>query len=146
MTSELNILEVKLLSENAKPPFRATSGSAGYDLYSPHEQPITILPRTRRLIDLEISIAIPIGYYGRIAPRSSLSLKGIDVAGGVIDSDYRGHLGVILINNSDQEFIVKQGDRIAQLIIEKICTPEVIVVEELTETTRGEGGWGSTGK
>jgi dUTP pyrophosphatase len=89
---------------------------------------------------------IPSEYYGRIAPRSSLAWKNhIDVGAGVIDEDYRGPIGVVLFNHSSEEFKITQGDRIAQLIITKIITPDVIVVEDLDDTVRGIGGFGSTG-
>jgi len=138
------VLQVKKLSEHAQIPRRGTSGAAGYDLFAAVST--TILPGHRQLISTDISMAIPPGNYGRIASRSSLALKGIDVAGGVVDSDYRGCVGVILVNNSKVEFVVERGNRIAQIIIEKIITPDVEVVDELSDTQRGEGGWGSTGK
>eukprot|EP01120_Amphizonella_sp_Union-15-10_P000134 TRINITY_DN10163_c0_g1_i2.p1 TRINITY_DN10163_c0_g1~~TRINITY_DN10163_c0_g1_i2.p1 ORF type:complete len:133 (-),score=34.83 TRINITY_DN10163_c0_g1_i2:3-401(-) len=96
----------------------------------------------------DIALEIPEGHYGRIASRSSLALKHLNVGGGVIDSDYRGNLGVILFNHGDKPFTISRGDRIAQLILEKISTPEVFVVgdeESLEETQRGENGFGSTG-
>jgi dUTP pyrophosphatase len=89
---------------------------------------------------------VPPGTYGRVAPRSGLAWKhSIDVGAGVIDEDYRGNVGVILFNLSDVDFEVKEGDRIAQLVLEKIVTPEVEEVEELDESARGAGGFGSTG-
>ena len=100
----------------------------------------------RALIHTEIAIAVPEGYYGRIAPRSGLALQcGIDVGGGVIDADYRGEVGVILFNHSDEDYHVKQGDRIAQLILEKIICPAIEQVDQLDETQRQTGGFGSTG-
>lgn len=91
-------------------------------------------------------MSLPFGQYGRIAPRSGLAYKnGIDVLAGVIDADYRGDVGVILLNTGDSDFIIKDGDRIAQIIIEKIDMCELIVVEDLGITDRGEGGFGSTG-
>ena len=93
-----------------------------------------------------ISVAIPEGCYGRIAPRSGLAVKRfIDVGAGVIDADYRGEIGVVLFNHSDEDFVVKPGDRIAQLILEKIETPTVKEAEELPDTKRGTDGFGSTG-
>ena len=93
-----------------------------------------------------MSISFPAGLYARIAPRSGLALKkSIDVGAGVVDSDYRGEVGVILFNHGDQDFEVKMGDRIAQLILEKIDTPVVEEVQGLEETVRGSGGFGSTG-
>lgn len=97
-------------------------------------------------IKTDIATAIPSGYYGRVAPRSGLAWKNsIDVGAGVIDEDYRGNVGVILFNHSDVDFKVARGDRIAQLLLEKIITPEVVVVDELVDTERGDGGFGSTG-
>lgn len=91
-------------------------------------------------------MAIPSGYYGRVAPRSGLAVKHfIDVGAGVIDEDYRGPLGVVLFNHGQNDFAVKKGDRIAQLLLEKIATPDIEVVEDLDETERGAGGFGSTG-
>ncbi|XP_016177828.2 deoxyuridine 5'-triphosphate nucleotidohydrolase, partial [Arachis ipaensis] len=104
-----------------------------------------ILARGKALVATDLSISIPEGTYARIAPRSGLALKhSIDVGAGVIDADYRGPVGVILFNHSDVDFEVKVGDRVAQLILEKIVTPDVVEVEDLDSTVRGEGGFGST--
>ena len=93
-----------------------------------------------------IAIACPTGTYGRVAPRSGLAVKKfIDTGAGVIDADYRGEVGVVLFNFSDQDFSVKVGDRIAQLVLEKICMVPAIEVETLSDTERGSGGFGSTG-
>lgn len=125
-------------------PTRASVLSAGYDLSSAIETKIPA--RGRVLVPTDLSIAIPEGTYARIAPRSGLALKhAIDVGAGVIDADYRGPVGVILFNHSDVDFEVKAGDRIAQMILEKIITPEVMEVEDLDSTLRGEAGFGSTG-
>lgn len=98
------------------------------------------------MVKTDIQIEVPFGTYGRVAPRSGLAWKNfIDVGAGVIDQDYRGNVGVILFNHSDVDFDVKKGDRIAQLICESIVYPNVVQSESLTETTRGEGGFGSTG-
>ncbi len=94
----------------------------------------------------DIQIELPTGCYGRVAPRSGLAAKNfIDVGAGVIDEDYRGNVGVVMFNHADQEFEVKKGDRIAQLICEQIFYPEIEQVEELSTTERGAGGFGSTG-
>ncbi|MCL7031396.1 hypothetical protein MKW94_029975 [Papaver nudicaule] len=137
-------LRVKKLSENAVLPSRGSSLSAGYDLSSAAE--MVVPGRGKALIPTDLSIAVPQGTYARVAPRSGLTWKhSIDVGAGVIDADYRGPVGVILFNHSDVDFHVKMGDRVAQLIIEKIITPEVEEVEDLDSTVRGSGGFGSTG-
>lgn len=136
--------KVKKLSEKAVLPTRGSSLSAGYDLSSAVDSKVPA--RGKALIPTDLSIAVPEGTYARIAPRSGLAWKhSIDVGAGVIDADYRGPVGVILFNHSDVDFEVKLGDRIAQLIIEKIVTPEAMEVEDLDDTVRGEGGFGSTG-
>ena len=137
-------LLVKALNSNAKIPSRGSSKAAGYDLSSAEN---AIVPaRGRKMIKTGIAIGIPQGHYGRVAPRSGLTLKnGIDVGAGVIDEDYRGEVCVILFNHSDEDFIVNIGDRIAQLILEKISTPDVEVVNSLESTEREFSGFGSTG-
>ncbi|KAJ9166103.1 hypothetical protein P3X46_020895 [Hevea brasiliensis] len=140
----ITLFGVKKLSEKAILPSRASPLSAGYDLSSATETKVPA--RGKALIPTDLSIVIPEGTYARIAPRSGLAWKhSIDVGAGVIDADYRGPVGVILFNHSDVDFEVKVGDRIAQLIIEKIMTPDVVEVEDLDATLRGEGGFGSTG-
>ncbi|XP_028770133.1 deoxyuridine 5'-triphosphate nucleotidohydrolase-like [Neltuma alba] len=143
-TTVVPFLRVKKLSDKAVLPSRASSLSAGYDLSSAVETKVPA--RGKALVATDLSIAIPEGTYARIAPRSGLAWKhSIDVGAGVIDADYRGPVGVILFNHSDADFEVKIGDRIAQLIIERIMTPEVEEVQDLDSTARGEGGFGSTG-
>ncbi|KAG2666637.1 hypothetical protein I3843_15G071500 [Carya illinoinensis] len=135
---------VKKLSKKAILPSRGSPLSAGYDLSSATE--VKVPARGKALVSTDLSIAVPEGTYARVAPRSGLAWKhSIDVGAGVIDADYRGPVGVILFNHSDIDFEVKAGDRIAQLIIEKIMTPEVTEVEDLDATARGDGGFGSTG-
>ena len=137
-------LLVKLLSPEAKLPTRGSNDAAGYDLYSCEK--IILEPGTRKLVNTGISIAIPsTGMYARIAPRSGLSVKGLDIGAGVIDSDYRGPIKALLINNSNIPFQVNIGDRMAQLILEQIENPECILVDELPETERASKCWGSTG-
>ncbi|CUA76391.1 dUTP pyrophosphatase [Rhizoctonia solani] len=137
-------LLIKRLSDKAKLPTRGSALAAGYDLYSAEQK--VIPARDKALVDTEISIAVPVGTYGRVAPRSGLASKFmIDTGAGVIDADYRGKVFVLLFNHSDKDFQVEEGDRIAQLIIEKIQTPEVMEVQDLEETLRGAGGFGSTG-
>ncbi|KAF9268214.1 dUTP pyrophosphatase [Marasmius fiardii PR-910] len=143
-SSIIQNLLVKRHSPKAKLPTRGSAFSAGYDLYSAEAK--TIAARGKALVDTQISIAVPPGHYGRVAPRSGLASKFmIDTGAGVIDADYRGNVFVLLFNLSDQPFEVAEGDRIAQLIIEKIHTPEIIEVQDLEATVRGAGGFGSTG-
>lgn len=143
-----NQLRVKRLSETAQLPKTCSSGAAGFDLFADNENVVTIPPHGKALIPTNISIAVPIGYYGRIAPRSSLAWKHhIDVGAGVIDSDYRGPVGIVLFNlSNDTSFDVQHGDRVAQLILERIVLPEIVDVQDLDNTARGAGGFGSTGK
>jgi dUTP pyrophosphatase len=142
-------IKIKKVNPLAKVPSRANPTDAGADLFSVVHD--FIPPLTRKLIKTGISIEIPESpikrYYGRIAPRSGLAFKnGIDVLAGVIDSGYRGELGVVLFNSDkDKEFEIKIGDRIAQLIIEAHYNFEFEEVLDLSETERGEGGFGSTG-
>ncbi|ORX91721.1 dUTP diphosphatase [Basidiobolus meristosporus CBS 931.73] len=145
-TERIPSLKVKLLSDKAKAPARGSSGAAGYDLFSAED--VVMEPQTRAVVKTDISIHVPPGTYGRVAPRSGLAVKNfIDVGAGVVDEDYRGNLGVVLFNfNKEESFKISVGDRIAQLVLEKIVTPEVQVVEDLEETVRGAGGFGSTGK
>ena len=138
------ILKVQKLSNNAALPKRSTDGAAGYDLCA--SQDCTIPVGGKGLVKTGLSISFPIGLYARIAPRSGLALKKfIDVGAGVVDSDYRGEVGVVLFNHGDQDFEVKMGDKIVQLILEKIDTPPVEEVQGLDSTVRGSGGFGSTG-
>jgi dUTP pyrophosphatase len=136
---------VKKLSPNASLPVRATPRAAGYDLFA--SASLEIPSRGKALVPTDISICIPHGTYARIAPRSGLAHKHfIDVGAGVIDEDYRGPVGVILFNFGEQSFQVQQGDRIAQLILERIESEATVEeVQELPDTERGEGGFGSTG-
>ena len=138
------VLRVKKLNEKAIIPTKGSTSAAGYDLYSSEEK---IVPsRGKELIKTSISIAVPPGNYGRIAPRSGLAWKNfIDTGAGVIDCDYRGELMVLLFNHSENDFQVKYGDRVAQLIIEKITETKIEETEDLDSTSRGIGGFGSTG-
>jgi dUTP pyrophosphatase len=137
-------LLVKRLSDKAKLPTRGSAFAAGYDIYASKDT--TVPARGKVLVDTDISIAVPLGTYGRIAPRSGLASKNfIDTGAGVIDADYRGQVKVLLFNHAETDYEVKQGDRIAQLVLERIYTPEVQEVEELEVSIRGAGGFGSTG-
>jgi len=146
-----HILQFAKLSEFATIPTRGSIDSAGYDLYAAYDAVIPV--GHRKLIKTDIQIAVPSGCYARIAPRSGLAFKhGIDVGAGVVDADYRGNVQVLLFNldfmnqAEKPEFHVKKGDRIAQLVIEKIAMLELKECETLTVTDRGAGGFGSTGK
>ncbi|XP_021262988.1 deoxyuridine 5'-triphosphate nucleotidohydrolase, mitochondrial isoform X1 [Numida meleagris] len=133
------------LSENACAPSKGSARAAGYDLYSAYDY--VIPPMEKAVVKTDIQIALPSGCYGRVAPRSGLAAKHfIDVGAGVIDEDYRGNIGVVLFNFGKETFEVKKGDRIAQLICERIFYPELEEVQALDDTERGEGGFGSTGK
>jgi len=127
-------------------PARAEPGAAGYDLSACEDK--IIPPGTWNKVDTGIAVEFPSDCYGRVAPRSGLAFKkGVQVGAGVIDSSYRGTIQVILFNHGTEELVVHVGDRIAQLIFEKIYTPELAEVNygQLGETQRGEGGFGSTG-
>jgi dUTP pyrophosphatase len=145
MYREILQINVKKLSENATIPTQGTSFAAGYDLYAAEDA--VVVCGTRKLIKTNISMEITPGYYGRIAPRSGLAYKnGIDVLAGVIDSDYRGDIGVILYNTDKNiDFTVKKGDRIAQIIFEACYTATLNNVDNLDNTLRQAGGFGSTG-
>ena len=137
-------LLVKKLVEHAIVPRRATEMAAGYDISASEDAKIP--SRGRAAVPTGVSIGLPEGTYGRIAPRSGLAYKfGIDVLAGVIDRDYRSEIFCILYNSGEHPFNIQRGDRIAQLIIEKIETPDVALVLDLDETERGDGGFGSTG-
>ena len=124
--------------------FSGSKWAAGYDLYSAYD---SVIPSQGKVIaKTDISIRVPDGTYGRVAPRSGLSAKHhIDVGAGVIDQDYTGNVGVVLFNHAAADFEIKKGDRVAQLICEKIEYPEIEEVKTLGITERGEGGFGSTG-
>ena len=143
-------LQIKPLDPqiNSDSLFYATSGSAGIDLRANNKSDIVIRPGESKLIPTGIAIALPVGYEAQIRPRSGLALKsGITVLNtpGTIDSDYRGEIGVILINHSTQEFTVTAEMRIAQMVIARYEKAEIEFVTELSDTARGEGGFGSTG-
>jgi dUTP pyrophosphatase len=145
MYREILQINVKKLSENAITPTQGTNFAAGYDLYAAEDA--LVICGSRKLIKTNISMEITPGYYGRIAPRSGLAYKnGIDVLAGVIDSDYRGDIGVILYNTDKNiDFTIKKGDRIAQIIFEACYTVTLNNVENLDNTLRQAGGFGSTG-
>lgn len=129
-------------------PAYATPQSAGMDLRANIEDPITLRPLERRIVPTGLYIALPEGYEAQVRPRSGLALKhGITVLNspGTIDSDYRGEIGVLLINLSDTPFVINAGERIAQMVVARHEQAELIEVEELDDTERGAGGYGHTG-
>ena len=129
-------------------PAYATPQSAGMDLRATLDAPITLHPMERRLIPTGLHIALPEGYEAQVRPRSGLALKhGLTVLNtpGTIDADYRGEIGVVLINLSQEDFVINDGERIAQMVIARHEQGDFVVVEELDETERGEGGYGHTG-
>lgn len=129
-------------------PKRADLGAAGYDLFSVEK--VIVLPRAQAIVDTGVVLEFPPDCYARVAPRSGLAAKhSIDVLAGVVDSTYRGNIKVILYNHSDQDFVVNVGDRVAQLIFERIYTPVLEQVHDMAElmaSDRGDGGFGSTGR
>lgn len=140
-------LKIYKRSSNATIPTRGSALAAGYDIYS--SESATVPAHGQALVSTDISIIVPLGTYGRVAPRSGLAVKhGISTGAGVIDADYRGEVKVVLFNHSEKDFKIEKGDRIAQLVLEKIVSAEIqeISLEELDSTERGAGGFGSTGK
>lgn len=137
-------LKFKKLDANAMLPTRGSTAAAGLDIYS--IEAVCLRPKQRSLVRTGLAVAIPEGYYGRIAPRSGLATKmGVDVLSGVIDADYRGEIKCLLYNTGDDMVELPAQTRICQLIIEKILTPTPVLVDELPGTIRGSGGFGSTG-
>src|SRR5690554_2035535 len=144
-----NDIAIKIVntSGNALPEYE-TIASAGMDLRAHLDTPVVLKPMERTIIKTGLFIELPIGYEAQVRPRSGLAIKkGITVLNspGTIDADYRGEIGVILINLSNEDFVIENGERIAQLVIAKYEQVELIEVNELTETSRGAGGFGSTG-
>ena len=130
-------------------PAYQTSGAAGADLHAAIEEPWTLAPGERRLIPTGLILAIPDGYEGQVRPRSGLALKhgiGMVNAPGTIDSDYRGRVGVLLVNHGQEPFVIEPLARIAQLVIAPVTRAEFTLTSELGETERGGGGFGSTGQ
>ncbi len=144
MNSDLGRLTFKRLDPRATLPLRGSSQSAGLDIYAIED--LTIRPRERALARTGLAVAIPEGYYGRLAPRSGLAThKGLDTLAGVIDADYRGEIGCLLYNTGDETITLAAQSKICQLIIEKIITPEAAWADDISDTARGSGGFGSTG-
>ena len=139
------ILRFSRLSAAARAPLHGSPGAAGYDLSAAEYALIPVGGRAS--IATDIAVQLPLGCYGRVAPRSGLALdSGIDVGAGVIDADFRGNIRVLLFNFGDSPFRVNVGDRIAQLILEVCVSAVVVEVDSLTPTGRGVAGFGSTGK
>ncbi|WP_370226838.1 dUTP diphosphatase [Mesoflavibacter sp.] len=142
-------MQIKIINKsNHALPHYETIASAGMDLRANIDEAITLKPLDRTIVKTGLFIELPIGFEAQVRPRSGLAAKkGITVlnAPGTIDADYRGEIGVILVNLSNQDFTIENGERIAQLVIAKHERTEWIEVETLSETSRGEGGFGSTG-
>lgn len=148
---ETGTIVFKKLNEFATIPSYGSSGAAGMDLHANFRAEgfgmINLEPGDRRLIKTGIAASIPLSTYARVAPRSGLAYKhGIDVMAGVIDEDYRGDIGVILINHGNEPVVIQHGDRIAQLIVTNYTACAAIESDTLPDTDRGSGGFGSTGK
>ena len=138
------LLSFKKLKLHATLPTRGSSLAAGLDIYSIDD--LSIQPKQRQLARTGLAVVIPEGYYGRLAPRSGLAAKkGLDVLAGVIDSDYRGEIGCLLYNTSDETIDLPAQSKICQLILERIIVPKAVWVDDISNTERGNGGFGSTG-
>ena len=146
----MEMLKIKKVRENAKVPFRATSGSAGLDLCAAIDEPVTLKGGATAVIPTGIAIALPSNEYGAfIFPRSGLAVKhgiGLLNSVGVVDSDYRGEIMVGVINQISEEYVIQPGERVAQMVIMPVSMMPVEEVSELDDTERGVGGFGSTGK
>ena len=142
-------MKIKIINTSGHPlPHYETDASAGMDLRANISNPITLQPLERTIVKTGLYIELPLGYEAQVRPRSGLAAKkGITVlnAPGTIDADYRGEVGVILVNLSNEAFTIENGERVAQLVIARHERAEWVEVEELSETERGEGGFGSTG-
>ena len=143
------MIEVKVINKGRQPlPAYATKQSAGMDLRANIDEPVVLRPMERRLIPTGLFIALPEGYEAQVRPRSGLALKrGITVLNspGTIDADYRGEVGVLLINLSQEDFTIEAGERIAQMVFARHEQADFVLVSELDETERGAGGYGHTG-
>jgi len=146
----MSILKIKRLRPEAKLPQRQTPGSAGHDLHACIPEPLLLPAGEKRRVPIGIAMEIENpNYVAILAARSSMALKyGVTMGNGigVIDSDYRGELSVLLHNTSNEDFVIQPGDRIAQLLLIPVDLPQVLEVEQLSETQRGQGGFGSTGR
>jgi dUTP pyrophosphatase len=143
-------MKIKIVNKSNHPlPHYGTEAAAGVDLRANISEPIILKPLERTLVKTGLFMELPVGYEAQVRPRSGLAFKhGITVLNspGTIDADYRGEIGVILVNLSNENFTIENGERIAQMVISKHKRAKWILVEELSDTERGEGGFGSTGK
>ena len=141
---ETKTLHFMKLDPRAMLPTRGSSSAAGLDLYS--IEPLRLDPGQRVIARTGLAVAVPEGYYGRVAPRSGLATRqGLNVLAGVIDADYRGEIGCLLHNTGAETIEVPEQSKICQLIIERIITPKAVWADDLGDTERGSGGFGSTG-
>jgi dUTP pyrophosphatase len=142
-------VRINIINESKHPlPHYETGASAGMDVRANISEPLTLKPLERAIVKTGLFIELPLGYEAQVRPRSGLAAKkGITVLNspGTIDADYRGEIGVILVNLSNADFVVEDGERVAQLVISKHERAEWVEVKELSETERGAGGFGSTG-
>jgi dUTP pyrophosphatase len=139
-----DVLSFKRLDPKATLPTRGSSHAAGLDLHSLED--VSLAPHERALVPTGLAAAIPAGFYGRVAPRSGLATKqGLHVLAGVIDADYRGEIRCLLYNAGEEPIFLAAQTKICQLILEKIITPTAVWADEISETKRGSGGFGSTG-
>lgn len=142
-------MEIKVINKGRQPlPAYATTLSAGLDLRADIDEAVVLKPMERKLIGTGLYMALPPGYEAQVRPRSGLALKhGITVLNtpGTIDADYRGEIKVLLVNLSNEPFVVNEGERIAQMVVAKHEHAELVLVEELDDTERGDGGYGHTG-
>ena len=146
------IIKFKRINKNLAEiplPSYSTSGSAGMDVHAGIEELVILKPGEVELVPTNLSVEIPVGFEIQVRPRSGLAAKhsiGILNSPGTIDSDYRGEVKIILINFGKKEFVIQPGERIAQLIVSRVYTAQLTEVKELNNTTRGEGGFGHTGR
>lgn len=143
------MLRVRRLRPSATVPARASAGAAGLDLVADLDAPLVLAPGARAAVPTGIAVALPAGHEGQVRPRSGLAAReGVTVlnAPGTIDEDYRGEIKVLLVNLGDRAVTLRAGDRVAQLVIASVARPTVVEVDALDATTRGAGGFGSTGR
>ncbi|HEX3032583.1 MAG TPA: dUTP diphosphatase [Bacillota bacterium] len=149
MTDRIRVLIQRMPGNEDIPlPGYQTPGSAGMDLCAAVEQPVVLQPGSIKLVPTGIRISLPEGVEAQIRPRSGLALKhgiGLVNSPGTVDADYRGEIGIIMINYGSQSFTVNRGDRIAQMVLNRVVQGDLVQVEELDETARAAGGFGSTG-